>query len=107
MRRFCCAVFLAGLVAPASLVLAQVNTSAISGIVTDESGSVVPSAQITVTQAATGLVRKVETSTSGEYVVPQLGPGRYEIAVQATGFQSATAKDIDLAIAQRERVDFT
>ena len=99
--------FLGGLLGLASFVFGQVNTSAISGVVTDESGSVVPSASVTVTQAATGLVRKVETSTSGEYVVPQLGPGRYEVAVQATGFQSATARDVDLAIAQRERVDFT
>src|SRR5207253_7044654 len=104
MSRFCCVVTL---FFAASLVFAQVNTSAISGVVTDESGSVVPNASVTVTQAATGLIRKVETSTSGEYVVPQLGPGRYEVAVQATGFQPATARDVELAIAQRERVDFT
>ena len=59
------------------LVHAQVNTSAIAGMVTDASGSVVPNANITVTQAATNLVRKVTTSDSGEYVVAQLGPGVY------------------------------
>ncbi len=54
-RRFCLAVIgsilMMGL--PAT---AQVNTSTIAGNVTDESGSVVPNAVVTVTQASTGLV---------------------------------------------------
>jgi hypothetical protein len=88
------------------LVNAQVNTSAIAGMVTDASGSVIPNANVTVTQAATGLVRKVTTSESGEYVVAQLGPGVYEVKVETQGFQQAIAKGVTLDIAQRERVDF-
>ncbi len=88
-------------------VYAQINTSAIAGVITDETGSAVPNATVTVTQASTGLVRKVQTSEAGEYVVPQLAPGRYEIAVEAKGFQPAAARNVDLAIAQRERVDFS
>ena len=85
---------------------AQVNTSAIAGIVTDSTGSVVPGAAVSVTQSSTGLVRKVTTSNNGEYVVAQLGPGSYEVKVEATGFQQGIARDVNLAIAQRERVDF-
>lgn len=85
---------------------AQVNTSAIAGIVTDSTGSVVPGAAVSVTQSSTGLVRKVTTSDNGEYVVAQLGPGSYEVKVEATGFQQGIARDVNLAIAQRERVDF-
>jgi hypothetical protein len=84
----------------------QINTSAIVGIVTDETGSAVPNATVTVTQEGTGLLRKVQSSEAGEYVVPQLAPGRYQIGVEAKGFQAATARNVDLAIAQRERVDF-
>ncbi|MEO7143017.1 MAG: carboxypeptidase-like regulatory domain-containing protein, partial [Bryobacteraceae bacterium] len=85
----------------------QVNTSAIAGVVTDETGSIVQNATITVTQPATGLTRKVTSGNNGEYVVPQLPPGRYDIKVEATGFQAAIANGINLDIAQRERLDFS
>ena len=98
---------LAVLILSASLLTAQVNTSAIAGVVTDKSGSVVPNATVTVTQAATGSVRKVTSNDAGEYVVAQLSPGSYEVKVEASGFQQAVAKAVQLAIAQRERVDFS
>jgi hypothetical protein len=86
---------------------AQVNTSSIAGLLTDESGAVVPHAKITVTQDGTGLVRTVTNSDSGEYVVPQLSPGRYSVKAEANGFQSSVANNISLDIAQRARLDFT
>lgn len=63
---------LAGVVA--ALIQAQVNTSAIAGIVTDESGSVAPNVEITMVQVGTGLTRKTTTNETGEYVLPQLPP---------------------------------
>src|SRR5438552_6266238 len=50
------------------LLRAQVNTSAIAGIVTDESGSVAPNVEVTAVQDATGLTRKTRTNETGEYV---------------------------------------
>lgn len=85
--------------------LAQVSTSAIAGTVTDESGSGIPGASISVTQVGTGLERKTSSGETGEYVFPQLPPGRYEITATATGFQTALVRDIVLAIAQREVVN--
>ena len=55
----------------ATFLYGQVNTSSIAGLLTDESGAVVPHAKVTVTQDGTGLVRSVTNSDSGEYVVPQ------------------------------------
>jgi hypothetical protein len=86
---------------------AQVNTSAISGTVTDESGSIVPNVSITVTQESTGFARTTKTADNGEYTVAQLPPGRYTVKAEATGFQSAVASAINLDIAQRSRVDIT
>lgn len=86
---------------------AQVNTSAISGTVTDESGSVVPSVTVTVTDEGTGLVRTVKNADNGEYTVTQLSPGHYTVKAEATGFQTAVANGLNLDIAQRARVDFT
>ena len=69
------------------LLRAQVNTSAIAGIVTDESGSVAPNVEVTAVQEATGLTRKTRTNETGEYVLPQLPPGRYQVTAEAAGFQ--------------------
>ncbi len=85
---------------------AQTNTSAIAGVVTDETGGVVPSATVTVTDAGTGQVRTTSASTTGEYVVPQLPPGKYDVKVSARGFETALASGVTLEIAQRARLDF-
>src|SRR5439155_1479855 len=87
------------------LLRAQVNTSAIAGIVTDESGSVAPNVEVTAVQEATGLTRKTRTNETGEYVLPQLPPGRYQVTAEAAGFQKTLIRDVTLAIAQRERID--
>jgi hypothetical protein len=84
---------------------AQTNTSAIAGVITDETGALVPSATVTVTETATGQVRT--TSASGDYVVSQLPPGKYEVKVAAQGFQTALASGVTLDVAQRARLDFT
>ncbi|MBM3726745.1 MAG: carboxypeptidase regulatory-like domain-containing protein [Acidobacteria bacterium] len=82
-------------------VLAQVNTSTIAGIVTDESGSVVPGAKVTAAAASVGLQREVATNADGEFVVAQIPPGVWKLTVQATGFQTAVTENITLAIAER------
>ena len=56
---------------------AQTNTSSIAGVVSDASGSVIPNATITVTQAESGFERQTASSTSGDFVLPQLPPGKY------------------------------
>ena len=86
---------------------AQTNTSSIAGVVSDASGSVIPNATITVSQAESGFERQAASSTSGDYVLPQLPPGKYLMNVKATGFQTTVVKDVVLAIAQREVVNIT
>src|SRR5947207_14910993 len=87
------------------LLRAQVNTSTIAGIVTDESGSVAPNVEVTAVQDATGLTRKTRTNETGEYVLPQLPPGRYQVTAEAAGFQRAVIRYVTRAIAQSERID--
>ena len=84
---------------------AQTNTSAIAGVITDETGATVPNATVTVTETATGQVRT--TTASGEYVVSQLPPGKYDVKVSAAGFQTGLASGVTLDVAQRARLDFT
>ncbi len=80
---------------------AQVSTSTIAGVVTDDSGSVVPNAKVTASLASTGLQREVNTNAGGEFVVAQISPGSWKLTVQSTGFQTAVIENINLTIAER------
>jgi len=66
--------------------LAQNATGAITGAVTDPNNDVVANATITVTNKATGAIRKVTTRSGGVYSVENLFPGEYEVKVEAQGF---------------------
>jgi hypothetical protein len=89
------------------LASAQTNTSAIAGVISDATGAVIPSATVTVTEIATGQARTSSGSATGEYVVSQLPPGKYEVKVTARGFETSVASGVTVEIAQRARLDFT
>jgi hypothetical protein len=68
----------------------------ISGTVKDPSGSVVPDAIITLREANTGLSHQTRTNAKGYYTLPVLPVGRYELDVQASGFQTYQRKNVVL-----------
>lgn len=84
---------------------AQRNTGDILGSVKDSSGGVLPGVTITVTHLGTGLVRTVVTNESGDYVVPSLPIGQYEVAAELPGFQKASVTGVTLQFDQRARID--
>ncbi len=88
-------------------VMAQVNTSTIAGLVRDDTGSIVPNAKVQITMIDTGQQRETTSNVSGEFVVPQLGPGSYRLNVSATGFQTSIVEGLTLNIAERAVVNVT
>ena len=76
----------------------QIATATIFGTVKDVSGAVIPGASVTVTNQSTGITRKTVTSSSGDYVVPQLLPGTYKVAVSKSGFSTRTESDVVLNV---------
>jgi hypothetical protein len=81
----------------ASDVLAQSTASAervaegaLSGVVRDSSGAVIPRPTIVVHQDPSGLERVINGAGVGTFLVPQLAPRRYVITVSALGFAVAT-----------------
>lgn len=89
------------------MVRAQATEGVILGTVRDATGAVVPGASITVTHMKTGLSREVTTNERGDYVVPHLPIGTYEIAVQHAGFRKKIVSNVELAIGEKVRVDVT
>jgi len=68
----------------------------IVGAVTDPQGLGVPSARVTVTEAATGFETATTTSQDGLYTVPALRPTQYNVTVTANGFKTFTQAGITL-----------
>ena len=69
-------VFLAPVVA-----FAQFENGSIVGTVRDGSGAVVSGASVTVTNNGTGVASTRMTSNSGDYEVPELHVGQYNVEV--------------------------
>ena len=63
------------------------DTGAITGIVTDSAGGVVPLAAVKVTNTGTGETRAAVSGGNGSYSVPLLPPGNYGVEVTKTGFK--------------------
>jgi hypothetical protein len=77
----------------------------ILGTVTDNSGAVVANAKVDVTNADTGVVAHTKTTSSGDFTVPSLNPGRYSVTVESTGFQKSLTTGVVLAVDQSVRVN--
>jgi hypothetical protein len=79
----------------AAMVWASVG-GRISGTVKDPSGSVIPSAQITIREVNTGLSYTTTTDDKGSYTFPLLPVGHYVLDVQASGFRGYERQGIAL-----------
>ena len=77
----------------AGVALAQSDNANVNGVITDPSGSAVPSAKVTLTNSATGLTRDTTSNESGVYSIPTVPPGVYTLVVEATGFKKFESSD--------------
>ncbi len=78
-----------GMFLVALLSVAQTSTTQISGVVRDTSGAVVPAAAVTLTNEATGVVLKQNTTDAGVYAFPAIPAGSYSVKAEGTGFKAA------------------
>ena len=88
-----------------SMSLRAQDTGSMTGSVTDSTGAAVTNAQVVVSSAERGINRTTSSNASGEWVVPGLTPGSYDLAITAPGFKKYQAKGVVLRVAQKARVD--
>jgi outer membrane receptor protein involved in Fe transport len=93
------------LVAAAPHTFAQTFRGTILGTVTDPQGAVVVGATVTARNLDTGVERTTITDDTGNFSIPELPIGRYEVKVQATGFQPYAVTDVRVEVASERRVD--
>src|ERR1700733_13185791 len=92
---------LSGVLFAVQVAMAQVDQGAITGVVQDSSGAVVPNAQVTVTNTDTGLVLEGTTNGSGFYVFSPLKIGNYTVSVTAQSFETTRQESLHLDAQQR------
>ena len=89
-------------------VIAQEVTGDIRGVVKDPSGALVSGATVTIVNTDRGAtVRTLKTGSDGTYVAPYLPVGRYEVVVEAAGFQKFIGSGIVLNVNDHRTVDAT
>nr|MBA3441361.1 carboxypeptidase regulatory-like domain-containing protein [Pyrinomonadaceae bacterium] len=71
-----------------ALCTGQSTTQSIQGLVTDSTGAVAAGARVTATEVNTGVVRNVTTNESGNFTVPLIPVGNYDLRVELQGFKS-------------------
>lgn len=85
-------------------VVPQIQTSQITGLVTDRSGAVVPGAQV-VLEFPNGINRYTTTSNEGTYRFEHVPLGRYSLRFSYPGFQKLVIPDIELLPSASKTVD--
>jgi len=86
---------------------AQFEDGSLNGTIHDATGAAVPNAAVTVTNINTGMVIKIVSNGTGEYEVPSLRVGVYNIEATAPGFAPTQATNITISVAGRQRIDLT
>jgi hypothetical protein len=86
---------------------AQINTGGIAGTVKDPSGAVIPSAKITLTNDATGIVTSTTSTSTGTYSLSGVMPGTYTLRGAIAGFQEFVSKGVEVHVQQTLTIDIS
>ena len=107
MPKFCFSLILAAVAVPRIVSAQGETTSAIAGVVTDESGAGIPGAAVSLIGEDTGLKRNLTADSAGRFAFPQLKPGTYTIEVSAAQFQPQRRSAVAASLGHTQTVNFT
>ncbi len=74
----------------------QTFTATLTGVVSDQTGAVVPNVAIQIKNKATGDVRDTTSGPNGSYIFSNLLPGKYELTAKAQSFKTFVQREIEL-----------
>ncbi len=81
--------------------MAQVDQGAITGVVKDSTGALIPRALVTLTNTDTNFMLQDKTDAKGEYVFSPIKIGHYKVSATAPKFETTTQENITLNIQDR------
>src|SRR3981081_523877 len=93
------------LILSAGALCAQTTQGTITGLVSDGSGAVIPNAVVVASNTATGSKAQTVSSSTGNYVLPNLQVGTYEISVVITGFRAWVRSGVGVKGGEDVRID--
>jgi hypothetical protein len=88
-----------------SLLLAQGDRGAITGLITDKSGAAVPSVAIEAINTATNARFETVTTGTGSYRLVGLPIGFYDVTAKASGFNTAVQRGVQIQTNQTVTLD--
>ncbi len=97
---------LAVLITGANSLQAQRYLGGLSGTVADQTGAIVPGAQVVAMENSTQFKTQVTTGADGVYSMPTLSPGTYTVSVTVKGFETETQANVVLTAGQVVQLDF-
>ncbi len=78
----------------------QAIDGVIEGVVRSADGAAVPGALVRTRNRLTGLERSSQTNEAGQYVIPLLPPGSYNVTAEAAGFATLSRTGVEVAAGQ-------
>jgi hypothetical protein len=88
-------------------VFAQMATAALTGVISDPKGDVVPDVEVTATRIETGTVLTTKTNGAGIYFFTGLLPGRYHLMIHKPGFKEIAIKEFELHVQDKLEQNFS
>ena len=82
-------------------------TSSLSGTIVDTSGGVIPGADVSAKNAATGVEYRTVSDDKGVYQLPSLPPGTYTVTVSLMGFKKDVIPNVVLNVASQATLKAT
>src|SRR5438046_4417349 len=86
---------------------ALAQTGQINGVITDNTGAILPGATVKAVEVATGLGRETVTGAEDRFAFTALRPTTYDITAELTGFRTSQRKGILLQANENLTVNFT
>lgn len=83
----------------------QTIYATVSGTATDQSGAVVPNAKVTVIRLETNTTATTTSNDAGNYILPPLQEGTYNLRAEAPGFKDFVVENIVLVNRDSRRID--
>src|SRR5437867_3822656 len=99
---------LALLLPPAYAGAQGVTTAAITGVVKDAQGQVIPGANLTAVHEPSGTTYEAITQADGRFFIPGMRVGGpYKVTASLTGFNADVKENISLSLGVAQDLDFT
>jgi hypothetical protein len=104
LKTLICAVGLSLLV---SVAFAQSDRGTITGTISDPAGAIIAGAAIEARNVATGALYPAASSATGNYTIPQLPAGTYDLTVTVPGFKKYVRQGLQVEVAENARIDIS